>query len=699
MTTVDKKALSSPGYFDVNLTAFESTITGGYVTLYTSTNQQASITSGDMIYVANIPFSEINATVHDDGSGPLSGFYNFTYNGMTFYLGNQSIVGPAPTIGGTYYIKAEISTLGTPVYVSAAQVRLMPNIIISPTSGGAGTPIAVTGLGFTPSTSSATNDANLTWTYLVTGASSYTTNFKLVPVNSTGGFTTTVSAPELKLETPAGSSVKDGTIYFNATDVSSGVVTPTYTFTEYPRVFDQIIEYNTAIAGWSPIVNVLKSPQLNYPAYNNSIPGFSTVPIYENQQMIIAGGNFTPDQTVTIYFGSQSLGTATTNATGFFNVTVTMPVVANGTYDVKVVDPLAYIYFNGTTRPEVVVTPSSVAPGQTVTVSGYAFAANNVANVTWVWGFPIHTAYVTSAANTTTNSLGEFSASYTIPTWAAGGTYVMNASTNYANPTAYALFEITPTMTLSQSTASLGTQITATAYGLGNGTASAVPIVISYGTSYKTTPVTLGHSIYKIGFAYDNVPVFGSNNTYESTSASVVLQAAGYPMVHYVQLYNASVTPFTLLASAPLSVTGTTNVGTTTLNQINSTVNQISSQVSSVSTTLTGMQTTLTGIQSSLTSLQTAVGNLGSALSSDYNSLSSSLGSVSSSLSSMSSTLSSVSSTVSTLGSSLSSMSSTLSSVQSEAAQISTVNSLVLATIVIAIIVLVLEIVVLIRRR
>ncbi|MFP3263217.1 MAG: hypothetical protein RXQ62_01895, partial [Nitrososphaeria archaeon] len=148
-------ASGTQGYFDVNFSGI--TISSGQVTLYTSTNAQAAITSGDTVWVANLPTSYIMATVHASSAGPLVNFYNVTYNGMTFSLGNYSVIGPAPTVaGGSYYIKAFFGSTA-PVATSAAQVVILPNIEISPTSGGAGTPITVTGYGFTPS-----SQANLT---------------------------------------------------------------------------------------------------------------------------------------------------------------------------------------------------------------------------------------------------------------------------------------------------------------------------------------------------------------------------------------------------------------------------------------------------------------------------------------------------------------------------------------------------------
>jgi len=678
VTAVDGVTVTPQGYFDVNFSGI--TISSGQVTLYTSTNAQAAITSGDTVWVANLPTSYIMATVHASSAGPLVNFYNVTYNGMTFSLGNYSVIGPAPTVaGGSYYIKAFFGSTA-PVATSAAQVVILPNIEISPTSGPVGTTITVTGSGF-----SANSPVNLTYYYYAyPGAGKYTYVYiTSITANAQGQFTTTVTAPEMHLDTYGASSPAPGTIYFVGNDTATLRTTPTYAFTENPREFIEIETFNPSGA----VVSSTTS------AWNGTFTGDG----YVLQPIIIAGNYFYPNSQVTITFAGSSVGTASTNGTGFFNTTVTVPVEAYGTYPVNVTDPSAYMNFHIAVQPTLIVSPSTVQPNGTVSIEGYAFSSGGPANVTWVHNDGDQYVLVTSVANLTANSMGEFSTTFQVPGWVAGGTYVINASANRANPTAYDTFSVAPLLELSSNTAPLGTQVTATAYGLGNYSKSA-NIVTSY-SPYKTTSVTLGHSAYSVGFAYDNVPIFGGSPANEHTTASATLQAAGYPMVHYVQLYNASTTPYSLIAAVPLNVTGTTNTEAATT----SALNQMSSQLTTMGSTLTTMQGSLATLTSEYTNLSTAVGNLGSTLNSDYSSLSSSLGSLSSSVSSgfssLSSTLSSISSGVSSVQSSLSSMSSTLSSVQAEAAQISSVNSLVLATIVIAIIVLVLEVVVLVRRR
>jgi len=663
VSKLDSLTLSPTGLLVINFT--KVVLSGSQVTLYVATNGYADHTGIIGTYLANLSTTAITS------STPTT----ITVNGVNYTLGNDAVIGPAPVApGGKYWIKAYFGSWS----VSYPDIVILPNIEISPTSGGAGTPINVTGYGFTPSTA---NDANLTWTYKVSGVTQ--TIYKLITTNSTGGFTTTVNAPEMKLNGITGS------VTFRANDTARNMLTPTVTFTEQPRQFFQIEEYEPTTASWVTYATPTS------PAYNGTL---SSVKFYETEHMIIAGKYFDPSSTVTIYFGSSAIGTATTNGTGFFNVTVTVPVVSTGTYAVNATDPLAYIYFSGKTVPEIIVTPNTVTAGQTVTVSGYAFTAGKTANVTWFGEGVKYYNETYLATLLSIGSNGQFSTSVAVPSPIYGGYHYVYAN-DTGGVTAYALVTVNPSISLSPSNASLGSTVTVTLNGLmvGNETwpkwsSIAGNVTGSYGTTASTPN--------KYGLAQDNIPTYvtsltGNNYGY----ATYNFMAAGYPMLHAIELVNETASPNVLAATAWLNVTGTTNTEAATT----SALNQMSSQLTTMGSTLTTMQGSLTMLTSEYTNLSTAVGNLGSTLNSDYSSLSSSLGSLSSSVSSgfssVSSTLGTISSGVSSIGSSLSSMSSTLSSVQAEAAQISSINSLVLATIVIAVIILVLEIVVLIRRR
>jgi hypothetical protein len=431
----------------------------------------------------------------------------------------------------------------------------------------------------------------------------------------------------------------------------------------------------------------------------------------------VTGVGFEPNAKVTINASYvmpysnvkvSNMTTATASSSGSFTATLQIVLYRSGTYNlaVKATDGICSpsSYTNDVTvDPRLVVTPSSVIPGEAINVTGYGFTPTYTANVTWIGeGIGYHNLEVL-VKNLSINNIGEFSATAKIPSPVYGGVHYVFAN-DTKNVNASAEVYVNPSITLSPSTASLGSSVTVTLNGLMVGQENWT-MTSSNWTGTATLTLGSGSNITDIYLiAQDNIPTYVYNLTGNPYGyATYTISATGYPMLHAIQLVNQTTLPYKLVATAWLNIIGTTNTETALSNQLSdvnaSLSNRISSAQSSMSTQLTNLQGTLMNILSSLTSLQTAVGNLGSTLNSDYNSLSSSLSSVSSSLSSMSSTLSSVSSQVGAIGSSLSSMSSTLSSVQSEAAQISSVNSLALATIVIAIIVLVLEIVVLIRRR
>jgi hypothetical protein len=383
-----------------------------------------------------------------------------------------------------------------------------------------------------------------------------------------------------------------------------------------------------------------------------------------------------------------NMTTATANSLGNFVATLQIVLYRSGTYNVTVTatdgicSPSNYTN-NVTVDPQLVVTPSSVIPGEVIKVTGYGFTPTHTANVTWIGEGVGDYNLTTLATNLPISSIGEFSKDVTIPSPVYGGVHYVFANDTSGVTNASALVTVNPSITLSPSTASLGSSVTVTLNGLmvGQETWHMVP---SNWTGTATLTLGSGNTApdyYML--AQDNVPTYVSSlmgNPYGY--ATYAISAAGYPMFHAIQLVNQSATPNVLVATAWLNIIGTTNTETalsTQLSGVNASLsNQISSAQSSMST--------------QLTNLQTAVGNLGTTL----NSLSSSL---SSNISTISSNISTISSNVNAIESSLSSMSLTLSTVQSEAAQIYSVNSLVLATIVIAIIVLVLEIVVLIRRR
>jgi len=689
----DGISISGTNYFVINFS--QITIQAGEVTMYLSTNGYAQISSSD-VPLYSLPTSLIN-------SSKLSTVTVTASNGqsLTLMVGEKAIIGAIPLVAipqGLYYVKAYFGPTA-PVATSIAEVNVLPKISISPTSGPAGQTITVNGYAF-----SSSGTVNLAISY-----KSYKISSVNITASSVGTFTYTFTAPELKLETPKSSSnvsissLPKGNVTVTAYDYMSGYYC-SQNYTEYGRAFYQIKEYNPTTASWETII----PNSTGYVALNGTV---TNVAFYETEPMIISGIYFVPNSQVTLTFGSITLGTFTTNASGFFNATVTVPVVAKGAYNVSASDPLAYIYFSGEPVTEVVVSPTKFTTGSTVTVSGYAFASNAYANITWVGLFITSTgAYGESylAVNVPVGSNGVFSASVSIPMSTFGGIHYI-----YVNDTkgAYAFANVTvvPSISLSPSTAPLGSQVKVSLNGLDVGSAQGK---MSGFTSYY-----FGAASESYELAYDNIPTYITNvygNKYGAASASIT--AAGYPMLHAVQLVGNG-----LIATAWLNVTGTTNTEAGTvaaieslntsvsslsntissdysslssmLSSINASVAGISNSVSSLSGTLT---TQYSSIMSSLTSISTLISDLKSTISSDYSSLSSAISSLSSSVSTISSSSSSISSSVTSIGTSVSSLQSAVSSLQST---VSSLSTYLLVVAVLAIIIIVLELVLLVKKK
>jgi hypothetical protein len=651
----------------------------------TLTVLQASITVAPTTYYLGVSDVVVTGAGFEPNANVNVSIYRSTTGGLVKV--NSTNVTTSSTGGFSYTFVQNFTASGTYI-VNATEGEcspsqtitvLPPTVTVTPTRICHCGTITVAGDHFYPNSTITVE--------LVSGNTTYNTSTTTAGI--TGNFTLSIQ--------PGNATAGNYTV--TATDAFGNIASQTITV-EYANV-TATIPQSTGKAGTTFTVNVTG---VGFEPNATVAINVSYVMLYSN---------------VTV----SSITTATASSLGNFTATLQIVLYRSGNYNLTVTatdgicSPSSYTN-NVTVDPQLVVTPSSVIPGEAINVTGYGFTPTYTANVTWLGEGIGYNNLEVLATNLSINNIGEFSKNVTIPSPVYGGVHYVFAN-DTKNVNASAEVYVNPSITLSPSTASLGSSVTVTLNGLMVGQENwTTPVNATLGSGSNITDIYL--------IAQDNIPTYVYNLTGNPYGyATYTISATGYPMSHAIQLVNQTTLPYKLVATAWLNIIGTTNTETalstqlsgvnaslsnqissaqssmsTQLSGVNASLsNQISSAQSSMSTQLTNLQGTLMNILSSLTNLQTAVGNLGSTLNSDYNSLSSSLSSVSSSLSSVSSTLSSVSSQVGAIGSSLSSMSSTLSSVQSEAAQVSSVNSLVLATIVIAIIVLVLEIVVLIRRR
>ena len=677
------------------------TINSGQFSLYLSSNGLNVPTSGDTLWLPNILTSNVTAKT----------WTAYTYHGLTYYLGFDGIVGPAPTNAPLnmtgYFVKAYT---GSPSNLPVSQTRIgiFPNLIITPSSGPAGQIITVSGAGF-----SSSGSVDITYTYHVAGSSASVTESTIATANSAGQVSIQIPAPELKLETPTYPYNKTNIPYtspynlinFSAQDTKTGLITYSpISFTELPREFTEIAYYSPATASWTTATSK---------AYN----GTATSLGYVKQGLIVAGVNFEPKSPITINFDGTTYATKT-NSAGYFNTTITVPVVGKGTYTVYVSDPLAVMEFKVDVQPTLIVTPTKVTPGSTLNITGYGFDSNYYVNISWL-GIVLGENNISSEI-VPIGSNGVFTTTLTVPTNVYGGNHSVVATDN-AIPatTASAVVYVNPLVILSPATAPLGTNVTLHLSGLASGYEywNVISGIVYKGSSTSHNLAT-GASPVTYEVAYDNIPTYIAPFTSSTGAASFVFYAAGYPMLHAVQLVETSYKPYNVVNTAWLNVTGTTNTEaqtTAAIKSLNATVSSLpgqinsslssfetsmSSQLSSINSSISSLSGTITtqysSIMSSLTSISTMISDLKTSLSSDYSSLSSSLSSLSSSVSSISSTTSSLSSSVSSMSSSISSLQSSISPLESSVGSLMTY---LLVVAVLAIIIIVLELVLLVRKK
>ncbi|MDQ2742233.1 MAG: hypothetical protein M3Z66_08030 [Chloroflexota bacterium] len=219
----------------------------------------------------------------------------------------------------------------------------------------------------------------------------------------------------------------------------------------------------------------------------------------------INGTGFTAGQTVTLTENVPGSPTqqVVVNTDGTFTSGFTVPTnTTPGPYQVTANGAGATNYTVNfqVTNPAITVSPTSAAPGGTVTVTGSGLTPSTT--------YLLRLTYTTNANVTqnfdqsvTTGSTGSFSAPLTVPTNAANGTYTIHLYTGNSTSPGTDLVDVTLTVsattaiTVSPQTVTAGTTTTITVSGTGFGpsetvTSSYTAALTGGGTQQETVSVT-----------------------------------------------------------------------------------------------------------------------------------------------------------------------------------------------------------------
>ena len=766
------------------------TFSGTQFQLYMSLDGFSHISASDVQYGPTFNVADFShaAPALKAVTGPLG-------EGITgtWYIGNVAgtdvVIGPIPlNINSSYnFIKVYDGSTGA-VAVTAGTLYPLPGILLSKTSGAPGTPVTVAGGAF-PSglsvdinytySSSGWTGANTTTTgtlvkgvstgsgYFTTAATPMVDVMQVIDQKTTNVYTTVpilvyaandkastpyvVNSAEMALNLPIFHEFSRGLASVSSFDNSGAPVTGgSAAFTA-----NHLYGNDTGATGTVGTTTVVHAPTVNAKVFGT---------------LYIAGNNSEVGAPVTFLVGSATASVVkstamtsaavTADANGFWNTTVTVPILSLGHHNLWVDQGGVYYNFTINILPTLILNDSvtgkaygpSSNPSSTITVSAYGFPSNT--HVYLYWGelaFGDGNAY--NMVNGTIDTNGEFNTtvSFSVPNSYGllphsvmaldSNTYHFVSTTDNSTETLVVAlkhtpsvenFTITPTLVVTPGSVNsndVGTSgwLTATAEGLAPG---CNPEGSTPGNNLRLDCDTLlrrlgdasviGNFIYTA--AIDNIQLpFTSSQSGDTTGLqangtgdlSFTFPTAGYrPGEHVVTLSNnmAGHQLFEALRSEStnMSTNGVYNFATYAYFNVTTTGDYIyggfaalNTAMGSVTSAVSSLSTTITNIQTSLTGISSSI----TTLTSDVTSLQGSVSGIASQLTSIASQLTSLASAVSGAASSASSAA---TAAQSAAAAASTAASntsgigntttYVLVVAVLAAITLVLELAILVRK-
>jgi len=297
-------------------------------------------------------------------------------------------------------------------------------IVLSPVSGSIGTAVSVTGSGF-PSSS------NIIITF---NGEPVATTPTSITSSASGTFTATFTIP----------SVTSGAKTVRASDNVGGSATATFTVTTSVSLSVTTGRVGTAVT--------------------------------------VTGAGFAPSSTVTIKYDDASLLTAPTDLAGGFVQVITIPNSPAGPHTVSAVDDQGVTGSAAfTVTPSITVYPTSGIVGSSVVVTGAGYSGGSTITITFA-GTPVST----TPSIITTDQYGAFTASFAAPNNPAGGWSVRAQDSSGLQ--SVATYTITTKLTLSSTTGTVGTVVTAK----GAGFAANSQITLTFdSTTLTTTPLSV----------------------------------------------------------------------------------------------------------------------------------------------------------------------------------------------------------------
>ncbi len=436
-----------------------------------------------------------------------------------------------------------LSLLMIAIPATPALAALMGSISLSSYNGPVGTSVTVNGLGFTPDRAYTVTFGTITVaTGYCDGTGAFITVFS-VPTKARGQYavTATTSAGDacnstnftirskVTLSASSGSVgdavTVDGTgfkasssvtIYFDDTSVGSATTDADGSFSDATFTVPERLAGTYNVKGEDADDD---SPTTIFTISANIIitPTSGSV----GDTVTVNGTSFAISSNITLYFDATNVGSAITNATGSFsNITFTIPSTSRGDHTIKAEDASSNeATTTFTVAHKIAITPTTGAPGMTVTVNGSGFGASKPITIKY------NAAVVTTTpATVNTDATGNFTTSFTVPDSVAG-TYVVEVSDG--THSASANFAITINLVLDETTSEaspghVGMEVTISGTGFTPNTQvkityTSTPIVVATVSSDSEGAFSATFKIPKSEYGAHTITASDGTNTLETT--------------------------------------------------------------------------------------------------------------------------------------------------------------------------------------
>ena len=375
--------------------------------------------------------------------------------GQTSDIFRPILIGFALLILGVGFLVQQSSSVGAASH----------SISISPTSGSPGQSVTVTGTGFADPEAVTLTFGSTVIYVSVSGSTSWS---QAITVPSTPGGLLTVTANG----SVSGTETDDFTVLATASLVPISGAPGTMIDVEgegFAASQQVIITFNgdtvktqntlsagslnasfaaPAIGAGTYLINIGSFPSISFTVTSGLAISPSIGPPGTSVQ--ITGSGFTPSSAIDLRIGGVTWESITADGSGGLNRTLQIPQVAGGSQSITVSGGSVTTNFDVT--PTLAVDMTTVAPGDTVNVSGTAFRANET-------GITVKFDSTNVATSVNADAQGSWSASVTIPSSTAGSHNITASGPSTTNNIPTAKVTIGAGVSLGTTSGPPGTQV------------------------------------------------------------------------------------------------------------------------------------------------------------------------------------------------------------------------------------------------